>query len=87
MERVLSERQLSLELPAPLQGLVPQVRSKPGGNKELGTKVVTQAFGRSVSSCVAISYLEIKPLSYIQRFSVGFSGAPEQFKVLERKAL
>lgn len=47
MERVFSEHQLSLEIPVPLQGLIPKVRGKPRG-----TKVVTLAFGKNEVSQV-----------------------------------
>lgn len=84
MERVLSEHQLSLEMAVPSQGLVPKVRSKPRGNKEPGTKV---ALGRSVLKLSGRQLPGNKnPLIYPKVFS-GISGAPEQSKVLERKAL
>jgi len=47
LERVLSEHLLSLEMPVPLQGLIPKMRGKPRGTKQPGTKVVTLAFGKS----------------------------------------
>lgn len=73
-------------MPVPLQGLIPKVRGKPRGTKQPGTKVVTLAFGKSEVS--QVNWLPgNKKLSYIRRFSPGFSRAPEQFKVLERNAL
>lgn len=79
---------LSLEMPIALQWLIPKVRGKHTGAKQPGTKVVTLAFEKSASLKLTDSQLPgNKSLSYIQRFSLGFSRSPEQFKILERNAL
>lgn len=88
LELVLPEHWLSLEVPVALQGLIPKVRGTHRRTKQPGTKVVTLAFEKS--ECLKLIDRQLpgnKNLSCIQRFSLGFSRPPEQFKILERNAL
>lgn len=79
---------LSLEMPVALQWLIPKVRGKHTGTKQPGAKVVTLAFEKSECLKLADSQLPgNKSLLFSQRFSLGFSRSPEQFKILERNAL
>lgn len=75
-------------MPVAFQGLIPKVRGKHRGAKQPGTKVVTLTFEKG--KCLKLTNSQLpgnKNLSYIQRFPLGFSRSPEQFKILERNAL